>query len=223
MNPNTLLVSNGVDYQAHASPVPEMNAIAHIPHPRIGYTGWIKKQLDWDLLLRLSSRHPGWSFVFVGGRSPHPDIAATIARMEALDNVHFLGARPSHEIAQYPQHFDVCIMPYKIDDYTKYIFPMKLNEYLASGRPVVGSRIRSLEAFSDLIGLAETPDEWSAEIRKSLESEENTPERGARRQAMARRHDWMNVVNEIAAALASRIMDQHRSSFPEAADGACTG
>lgn len=48
-------------------------------------------------------------------------------------------------------------MPYRVNDYTKYIYPMKLHEYLAGGRPTVGSRIRSLEDFAGIVDLAMTP------------------------------------------------------------------
>jgi UDP-galactopyranose mutase len=66
INQNTAFVPNGVDYEAFASLVPEPDDVAAIPRPRIGYSGWIKKALDWPLLLKLSRQHPEWSFVFVG-------------------------------------------------------------------------------------------------------------------------------------------------------------
>jgi len=69
INPHTTFSPNGVDYDAYAKAVPEPADLSSIPHPRIGYTGWIKRQLDWPLLVRLTQAHPEWSFVFVGPQS----------------------------------------------------------------------------------------------------------------------------------------------------------
>jgi glycosyltransferase involved in cell wall biosynthesis len=212
-NPNTILVTNGVDFEAHAGPVPEPADLAAIPHPRIGYSGWIKKQLNWQLMVSLSRQHPEWSFVFVGGMSPHAGIAEIIQQLSTLTNVHFLGSKSSVEIAAYPQHFDVCIMPYHVDDYTKYIYPMKLHEYLAGGRPTVGTPIRSLEPFSEVIALVQSTDEWSAAISDALHPDANTEERRAFRQSVARKHDWEAVVFDIAKTIAHHLEPAASSRF----------
>ena len=70
--------------------------------------------------------------------------------------MHFLGGKPSKSLGAYPQHFDVCLMPYVIDDYTRYVYPLKMHEYLAGGRPVVSSPIRSVEDFKHVHCLVRT-------------------------------------------------------------------
>ena len=89
-NPNTEFVPNGVSYESFATPVPEPDDLRNIPHPRIGYVGWIKRMLDCDLLLQLMTANPQWSFVFVGPRSPHPDMTDALRQMSGLPNAHFL-------------------------------------------------------------------------------------------------------------------------------------
>jgi glycosyltransferase involved in cell wall biosynthesis len=205
LNPCTAFVPNGVDFDQFATRVSEPAALATIPRPRIGYAGAIKKQLDLDLLTHLALRHPGWSFVFVGPQSPHPEVPGFVADLGRLPNVQFLGGRPHKEVAAYVQHFDVCLMPYVQNAYTRYIYPLKLHEYLAAGRPSVGTRIRTLEDFVDVVTLASTPDEWSAAIGRALEPAADTPERAAARRAAARRHDWGQLVATIARALASLV------------------
>jgi len=140
--------------------------LARIPRPRIGYTGYIKKQLDWQLLRHLTAQHPKWHFVFVGPKSPHPEISTILEEVAGRPNVHFLGAKTTQELAAYPQHFDVCIMPYRVNDYTKYIYPLKLHEYLASGRPVVATPIRSLEEYCNVLTLAAAPNNGRSGSRK---------------------------------------------------------
>jgi glycosyltransferase involved in cell wall biosynthesis len=205
LNPRTALAPNGVDYEAYARTVPEPADLARIPRPRIGYTGKLKKQLDWALLLELATRHPAWSFVFVGPRSPHPEIADVLARLARMPNVHFLGGKPVVELFAYPQHFDACIMPYRDTEYTKYIFPLKLHEYLAGGRPTVGTRIRSLEAFAHVVGLCSSPAEWEAALQAALSPAASLPDRRAARQAAARAYDWNDLVARQAATLADRL------------------
>lgn len=216
INPHTSLVPNGVDYKAYAEISTEPLDIMSILHPRIGYTGTIKRQLDWRLLLHLSIQHPEWSFVFIGPQAPHPDIREPIEELSRRTNVHFLGAKSVHELTAYPQHFDVCIMPYQVNDYTKYIYPLKLHEYLASGSPTVGARIRSLEEFTDVVALANTQDEWSASITEALNPTANAPERRTIRQAVARQHDWNLLVLRIAKIMAGRLGQEFADQLAKA-------
>lgn len=204
-NPHTEFVPNGVDYQLYATPVPEPEDLRDIPRPRIGYVGWIKRMVDWDLLLKLSSTHPQWSLVFVGPKSPHPDIDGMLKQMSELPNVHFLGGKPTHSLGAYPQHFDVCTMPYRVDDYTKYIYPLKMHEYLAGGKPVVSAPICSVEEFSHIIGIANSPEEWSKAIAHALSAEENSPARRGLRLRVAREHDWKVLVDKIAYIISQRL------------------
>jgi len=215
LNPHTAYVPNGVDYQAYASPLPEPMDLATIPHPRIGYTGFLKRMLDWPLIMMLSVDHPEWSFVFVGPAHAHPEVTQAMEELSGRRNVHFLGGKPTPELAAYPQHFDVCIMPYRADDYTKYISPLKLHEYLASGRPVVGTRIRSLQEFSDVVSLANTPHDWSAAISEALSPAANTAERRGARQAVAQRYDWQRLVAQIAYFMAERLGREYVDRFSE--------
>jgi glycosyltransferase involved in cell wall biosynthesis len=210
INPNTLFIPNGVDFETYSDEVPEPADLARIPHPRIGYTGFIKRHIDWSILIDLSQEHPEWSFVFVGPLSPHEDISAAIQELRSRPNVHFLGPKPTAILPAYPQHFDVCIMPYQDNEYTKYVYPLKLHEYLAGGRPTVGTRIRTLIEFNGVVALASTSKEWSSAIEKSLRPEENSRERRAARQEVARRYDWEGLVLRIAKSMAVGLGPEYR-------------
>ena len=217
-NSNSQFIPNGVDFHAYSRPQPEPSDLVGIPRPRIGYSGWLKKQLDWPLLLELSERHPDWSFVFVGAQSPHPEIQTPIEAMKRRPNVYMLGGKPTEALSSYPQHFDVCLMPYAANDYTKYIYPLKLHEYLAAGRPTVGTRIRSLEKFSNLVGLVETCDAWSEEIQKALSPEANSPQNKRVRQAVAQQFDWDLIVDQVVRTLAQRLGPE----YEERAESICS-
>lgn len=214
INPHTTLIPHGVDYEAYATPVPEPTDIASIPHPRIGYSGFLKKQLDWALLLRLATAHPEWSFVFVGARK-HDEIDSLIGELSQRPNVHFLGAKPVKELAHYPQHFDACVMPYRMDDYTKYIFPLKLYEYLASGRPVVGSPIRSLLDYAHVVKLASTTEEWSEALAGSLAPCPKADELAETRLRIARENDWSVQIHRLARIISARLGQSYAHRFEE--------
>ena len=148
---------------------------------------------------------PEWSFVFVGKALEQPGLTEMLARIGALRNVHFLGGKSSHELAAYPQHFDVCMLPYCVDDYTKYIDPLKLSEYMASGRPAVGTPILPLRPVSDLVTLAETPAEWRQAISASLLPDANSPDARAKRQSWAKARTWDVLVDSILAKVEAHL------------------
>ena len=120
-NPHMAFIPEGVDFELYAAAKTEPMDIAQTPHPRIGYTGWLKRQLDWPLLKKLAERHPQWSFVFVGPTSVAPEQEGLLQDLSTLKNVYMLGPKSVLDLASYPQHFDVCIMPYLVNDYTNCI------------------------------------------------------------------------------------------------------
>jgi hypothetical protein len=203
INRHTTYVPNGVAYQAYAKEMPEPADLMPIPHPRVGYTGYLKKTLDWDLCLYLVKNHPEWSFIFIGPVAPSPEVLRALQELSSHRNVYLLGAKSTQDLAAYPQHFDVCVMPYRTDAHSmKYGYPLKLHEYLASGRPSVGTPLASLQQFADVVSLASTPEQWSAAINGALSPEANSLEQRAARQKVAQQHDWESLVLRIATAIA---------------------
>lgn len=203
-NPHTAQVPNGVDYSRYAAPAAEPDDLRAIPRPRIGYSGWLKQQMDWPLMQRLAERHPKWSFVFVGPVQRHPAVEDSITRLCHLPNVYMLGGRPSASLHAYVQHFDVCLMPYAIDGYTHFIYPVKVHEYLATGNPVVASALPNLREFSDVLSFGSGADEWSWAIARALATLDDEDARRARR-AVARRHDWATLAGRVTTILQNRL------------------
>ena len=210
LNPRTRFVPNGVDHAAFAAPVPEPPDLAGIPGPRMGYAGMLKTQLDWNLLEGLIRRHPEWSFVFVGAVATQPEMDGILQALAPRANVHFLGPKSTADLAAYPQHLDVCMMPYRSTDYTRYINPLKLYEYLASGSPVVATRLPAVAPFEDVVSLVEPHvDAWSRALRQAMGA-------GGRqlRQARARRYDWDLLVHDVARELAELVDPDLATALP---------
>jgi glycosyltransferase involved in cell wall biosynthesis len=205
LNPNTLFVPNGVDYRAFATPCAEPEDLLPIPHPRIGYVGVIKHQLNLSLLLDLARRNRDLSFVLVGPQRLHEEVTRLIFELSRLTNVYFLGPRPLAALPAYQQHMDVSLLCYKVNSYTQDVYPLKLHQYLASGTPIIGSRIRSLEDFVSVIDLAETSDEWTFCIKNALSPGNDSPGKAEKRRSLAKQHDWNRLVEEIAYTLCLRL------------------
>lgn len=133
--PDAILVENGVDLHRFrregevASDLPE-------EHPVIGYHGAVASWFDLGLLADLVVLLPDFQFVVVG-----PIEAELIGRLPAAPNLHWLGSRASDEIDRYVRGFDVGIIPFVVDEMTEAVTPLKLFEYLASGVPVVSTRL----------------------------------------------------------------------------------
>ncbi len=212
-NPHTLFVPNGVNYQAFASHQEEPADLREISHPRIGYIGAIKRQLDFGLLLELAKRHVQWSFVFVGPKHNLGMDAMLVDELSELPNVHFLGHKPIEIACAYPQHMDVCLLPYQRNDYTKYIYPLKLHEYLAGGKPIVGTSIRSLLDFAHIIKLAGTYDEWSRAVTEALGSNAVSSDQIQKRRSIAKQVDWGILVHNIAGSLCDRLGSPCKEQF----------
>ena len=205
LNPNMSLVPNGVDFEMYSAAHPEPDDMKNIPHPRAGYVGVIKKQLDLQLLLDLAGRHSELSFVCVGPYGQLGDGVPLVDAMKRLPNVHFLGRKPIAQLPAYMRHLDVCLLPYVRNDYTRYIFPMKLHEYLATGRPVIGTPIASLQEFGQVIQLATSREEWSAALARATSPEAMAAPRVRERKALAREYDWNLLVANIASGLCSHL------------------
>jgi glycosyltransferase involved in cell wall biosynthesis len=215
LNSHTLYVPNGVDYRAYVTPHCEPTDLRPIPHPRVGYVGYIKKQLDIALLVNLAQRHQKWSFVFVGPQGNLGENFTLVQKLSRMPNVYFLGEKPVSALPAYTQHLDVCLLCYERNDYTKFICPLKLHEYLASGCPVVGSPIRTLLDFAHVITLAQTLDEWSQALADALAPSACSAEQIEVRRRVARKYDWDDLVCLIAQTICERLGTSYSERFEQ--------
>ncbi len=179
--------------------------LAAVPHPRVGYIGVIKKQLDLALLVRLARARPGWSFVLVGPVGNVTGKEQVVSELRAMPNVYLLGGKPVERLAAYTQHMDVCLMCYEVNDYTNYIYPLKLHEYLAAGRPTVSAPITSVLEHADVVTLARSDEEWLRGITQALEVEASALPETERRRERARHFDWDDLADKVAGLFRERL------------------
>ncbi len=140
--------------------------IIAVKRPIIGYVGGVHKWIDFDLIKFLAKTNLDKSFVLVG------PLQRKVEDLRGLPNIHFLGTKKYGDLPGYVSNFDVCIIPYMITEYTKNVYPTKLNEYLSLGKPVVSTKLPEIEAFNNrngnIVYVAQTKEEFSDLIRRSL-------------------------------------------------------
>ncbi|WP_254243985.1 glycosyltransferase [Hymenobacter sp. BRD128] len=149
------------------------------------------------MLRYLSEQRPQWSIALVG---PEDDVFKASA-LHQRPNVHFLGAKPTSELASYVQSFDVCLNPQAVNLLTVGNYPRKIDEYLALGKPVVATRTEAMRTFEQHTYLAESKEEYLTLIERALA--ENNPSQQQERREFAATHTWENSVARIYAAIAA--------------------
>jgi UDP-galactopyranose mutase len=138
---NTHLFPSSVD-AAHfgrarlPQPDPGPTDQARIPRPRIGYFGVIDERIDLELLAAVAAARPDWQLVMLG-----PLAKLDRADLPQAPNLHWLGPKRYEELPAYLAGWDVAMMPFAINEATRFISPTKTPEYLAGGRPVVSTPV----------------------------------------------------------------------------------
>ena len=146
----------------------------------------------------IAKRRPDWSFVFVG------PVREGLNKPN-LTNVHFIGYVPYEVLPGYLAAFDVCILPFRRDRVTESVNPIKMYEYMATGKPIVSTSIPEVERYSDLIRIAEGPEAFEKAISDALK--EDTPQLAKARRAMARENSWERRVWSIREIVRMRRED----------------
>lgn len=186
--------------------------IAAIPQPRLGYVGVVDERMDYALLEHAARARPEWQFVIVG-----PVCKVDESALPRLPNIHWLGSRPYEELPRYIKGFDVCLMPFALNEATEYINPTKALEYLATGRPVVSTPIADVvRNFGEAVAIASTANDFVIECERALALPDGG--RRARGLEMARAQTWDRIVH----ALESHVMQALAARQAVAAIGGAT-
>jgi glycosyltransferase involved in cell wall biosynthesis len=144
---------------------------AHIPHLRLGFAGVIDERMDIDLLAELASARPDWHLVLVG-----PVVKINPDQLPQLPNIHYLGAKPYAELPSYLGGWDIALLPFALNESTRYISPTKTPEYLAAGLPVVSTPIRDVVApygVAELASIGRNAADFIAAIERELARSES--------------------------------------------------
>jgi glycosyltransferase involved in cell wall biosynthesis len=207
VNPRTVLVRHGVDFQHFvkacdpATEIPE--DIAKLPRPIIGFFGLMADWVDQEAMIATAKAHPEGSVVVIGKVAPDCDVSA----MKAVPNIHFLGRKPYASLPGYCRAFDVALNPFKVNELTLNANPLKVREYLAAGLPVVSTDIPEVRKVG-LCKLATSTEEFVRKVDECLEEGS-----GPRRERAQRifHESWDARVEEIRGFVGEAMLKAGRS------------
>ena len=205
-NPNVVCLPSAVDADHYAATratgdeaaMAFAAALQPRTGPRLGFFGVIDERLDIDLVARLADADPAWQIVMVG-----PVVKIDAAALPRRANLHWLGQQRYAILPQLVAGWDVCLMPFALNESTEFISPTKTLEYMAAGKPVVSTPIHDVKAmFGDLVAIAATPESFIAACRAALsEAPSEKAARTAAMQARVAQYSWDAAVATIHAAL----------------------
>jgi GT2 family glycosyltransferase/glycosyltransferase involved in cell wall biosynthesis len=191
-----LYLPNGCDYVhfADGSPHPDLD---DLPGPILGYFGAIDEWFEPAWIVALAEAMPEASIVLIGRASETNRLA-----LDGLANVHLLGERSYALLPQYLASFGVCLIPFKCNPLTEATNPVKMYEYLSAGKPVVSVRLPEVEAFADVVHLADDASEFVREVRKALKM---TTVHVEQRRKVAEANDWQRRASQLIGAINQTI------------------
>lgn len=192
--PNTFCVKNGVNFELfHQS----RQLVSEQPpsRPLVGYLGTADDRINLPLLEHCVQTMPDVDFMFVGGVN-EPTISRQLG---AHPNVRFIPPCPPTELPPLLAGMSAGMIPFVCNPHTYTIYPLKINEYLAAGLPVVATPFSLLDDFAGVIELADTPDAFVLALRRALA--DTAPDRVDHRIAVARANSWAKRSEEFEAVI----------------------
>jgi glycosyltransferase involved in cell wall biosynthesis len=211
LNPATHLVPNAGDYEHfvraddRALAAPE---ISDLPRPVLGFTGnFLASKVDFSLLEDVAHALPQWTLLLIGPATP--DTASALERLAKHPSVHWLGQKPYVELPGYVAAFDVGLIPYVSNAYTRSCFPLKLYEYLAAGKPVVASGLPELAEMEPDVVLVDRPESFIEAVQEAVG--QNGEADRLRRRQLAARNSW-ETKTELLLQLVRRELGKDAGS-----------
>jgi len=206
-NSNGFLIQNGCDAEHFIyggnDPTSESQVLdmALIQRPIIGYMGDLAPWFETDHIIHMARKHPEWSFVLLGtwkNENRPPD---------NIPNIYVPGRVPYIELPWYARQFDVGTIPFKLNDLTRVVNPLKLYEYFALGLPVVSTGLPEIARHEDLVYIASGPDEFLALTEVAVKEKSESPAR-KKRVEVARQNSWKARGETIMEILEEQLADK---------------
>jgi UDP-galactopyranose mutase len=178
---------------------------ASIAHPRFGFYGVIDERMNIDLIGEVAQQKPDWHFVIIG-----PVVKIDKASLPQHKNIHYLGNKSYQELPSYLAGWDVAMIPFALNESTRFISPTKTPEYLSAGKPVISSSIQDVinpYGINKLVHIADTPEEFIA----AGESELNTSDRSSwlsQVDSFLQENSWDNTWNQMVQLIEDKLDDE---------------
>jgi teichuronic acid biosynthesis glycosyltransferase TuaH len=199
------VVTNGVDLAPFLSAVrdhtlrSDFATVVNHKRPIIGYFGSLAAWVDYGLLLALAEARPEFEVVLIG---PKLD-GSSGALAQRPANLHVLPAIAYSELPRYGAWFDVCIVPFVINDITLATSPLKIFEYMAMAAPIVSTALPECRKYASIL-IGEDPVDFIRKVDLALDSRDDPALRRLRLDE-AKTNDWAIKAIEIEEMVAALV------------------
>ncbi|HEY61397.1 MAG TPA: glycosyltransferase family 1 protein [Anaerolineae bacterium] len=201
INPQTYHIPSGADV-AHfkradnpKTTIPPL--VASLPSPIMMFVGNINEKINISLLASVARERPEWTIVLIGQVYGNAD-----KQLQKFDNVYCLGRQPFSQLPNFFRSADVCLLPYVESEVTRYRSPLKLYEYLATGKPIVSTPHPEVKEFSDIISIA-PPEKFVSAIEDVLQHDNQSAR--IKRFQIVSQHSWDVRVDQMESILQKRL------------------
>jgi glycosyltransferase involved in cell wall biosynthesis len=192
--------------KARLSDTPTPADLADVDAPVLGYYGVIDERVDYALVRALAEASPDCVVAMVG-----PVVKVDPRELPQAPNIRWLGQKTYAELPSYAKAFDVCLMPFALNEATEYINPTKTLEYMAAGKPIVSTPIADvLHHFASVVAIGDSPEAFARAVRTALDAPD--PARIARGIGMAKDHTWEAIVARMQEIIANALAPHPETS-----------
>jgi glycosyltransferase involved in cell wall biosynthesis len=211
LNKNSYFVPNAANFTHSLKALDPNLAVSPIfngiKKPVIGYLGAIERRIDYALMNKVMELNRDKSFVFVGPI----ELEYTAEGNFNAPNLSLHGSIPYDQMPAVLKGFDVGIIPFKKDEVSNNIFPLKLFEYMGAGKPVVATNFNDdLKDFTfNSVAYCQTAEEFSAAINEALN---DTPEKQQNRLKIAENNTWEHRITQIREILSKGLTEKHNQA-----------
>lgn len=209
-NDQCFLVKNGVNLDLFQQALVKKKQQGKINKPlTVGYLGSIDDRLDYELLTYCIQQLPEVHYHFVG-RVTYPQGKECLMN---YSNVQFLGAQPPEKLPDFVAQFDIGIIPFVSNGFTQSIYPLKINEYLAAGLPVITTDFGKLRDFKEIATIVSQPEDFLEAIRQYQQGGklDNIEELNSRI-TFAQANSWENRAEELSQVIET-VIEQKKTTF----------
>ena len=183
---------------------------AEIPHPRLGFFGVIDERMNIALLREIAEARPDWHSVMLG-----PVVKIDPVALPMLPNIHYLGSKHYNELPAYIAGWDVALLPFALNEATRFISPTKTPEYMAAGKPVVSTSIRDVVRPYGKQGFVRIADDSASFIQACSDAmTENAADRLARGDAFLRRTSWDSTWQRMRTLVDASLTTSDQAEVP---------
>ncbi len=183
----------------------------HIASPRLGYFGVIDERFDVDLLKLLAQVHPDWQFVMVG-----PVVKIDLVDLPNAANIHWLGMQAYERLPYLMAGWDVCLMPFAMNESTRFISPTKTLEYMAGEKPVVSTPVGDVVAlYGEAVRIAAAGPDFVLACEEAMaESSGERQQRVALMQTSVNQSSWDRSAARVHDLIEGVLEDSHAQAAP---------